>query len=345
MFSVGYTLTGEALTALQRQGTKHIAFSVTDACPVRCSHCIVSATPPGSATISMGAERARAYASQFGRLEEMGVERISFTGGEPLLAPRILKLLSEAADLAGIESTVVTGCHWCGSAETATAVVRCLPHIGTWHLSADRFHQAAVPLSNVILAARAAVDSNRSVLIRMAVMLPLSSADADFYEELRNTLPVGIEILVQPVTASGRAERLEVNTPTGRSKNMPCMSGGMMIRADGSISPCCAALVAEPKDHPFHFGSAERDGLAGVYDAWRRDTLLRLIQCVGFAPVLRWVAEDAADHPILQAIPDHACDVCTALWRRPGTAELVRIRCQPAAVRQKVDELYETVFG
>src|SRR5690348_13677215 len=104
MIAVGHVLTGAELTAFQRQATRHIAFSLTEACPLRCAHCIVSTVPTAKASsVTLSLEQARDYAEQLPALHKKGVSRVSFTGGEPLLAFEQLRLLSEAAVNAGME--------------------------------------------------------------------------------------------------------------------------------------------------------------------------------------------------------------------------------------------------
>jgi len=346
MLSIGYELTGEELTALQRLGTGHIAFSLTLACPMRCAHCMVSTVPADEAKrVSLSAGQARKFATEFPKLRGKGVERISMTGGEPLLVPRQLRFLAESAVEAGLECTIVTGCHWAGSIESARQTLTSQPHIRTWHLSADRFHQALLPIEHVVRAAAAAVESERDVLVRMAVTVPPTDEDIRLYERLTEMLPPGVPIAAQRIGKHGRGENLESAIKPSRGTNLPCMTTGMVIQHDGEVSPCCSSLIARRKGHPFKYQSVSETGVCAAYESWLTDPLLRLIRSVGFEPVLAWVREEMADHPVLRSVPCQPCEICTELWRVPGTAAMLRRRTDSPAVRRKVDQLYEAVFS
>jgi organic radical activating enzyme len=346
MLPVGHFLSGTELLRFQRQASRHVAFSLTEACPLRCAHCIVATVLPRERyRVTLSLEQAQSYAEQLPALREFGVERVSFTGGEPLLAPEQLSLLSEAAAGTGMRCTVVTACHWAKTRESARRTILKLPHIQNWHLSTDRFHEEFLPVEFVARAAEAAVGEGRTVIVRMAVNSSPTEEDRRVFESLKGSLPGGVEVAIQSVSKVGRAEDLDIEVPAGNRSGIPCLSTGMVVRHDGTVSPCCSSLIDQRAGHPFQYERAETAGLAETYEAWQADPLLRLIRSVGFGPLLNWVREDDPDHPVLTSVPDHPCDICTGLWKRPGTAESLRSRCDTEGVRRKVAELYETVFG
>ena len=59
---VGVYMDGQALTDLQRLSSRHIAFSVTEACPLQCKHCIVSTISPSGSSRTLSMAQAEAYA-------------------------------------------------------------------------------------------------------------------------------------------------------------------------------------------------------------------------------------------------------------------------------------------
>jgi hypothetical protein len=205
------------------------------------------------------------------------------------------------------------------------------------------FHEEFLPTTQVLTAARAALATDRQVVIRMAVGHPPSAADHALYQRLLDEIPDGVEMSVQPVVKAGRASDLDVVVNPSRGRNVPCPSTGPLIRDDGSVSPCCSALIDQPNVGPFELPSAG-DGLVATYEAWLADRALRLIRSVGFAPILAWVAQDMPEHPVLRAVPDHPCEICTAMWAEPGTTAVVRRRLAEEPVARKVDQLYETLF-
>ena len=89
----------------------------------------------------------------------------------------------------------------------------------------------------------------------------------------------------------------------------------MVVRDDGTVSPCCGPLTDQRDGHPFRWTPASQVGLVNAYVAWRADPLLQLVRSVGFGPLLPWVAEEDPDHPVLRGGPAHPCDTCVALWR------------------------------
>jgi organic radical activating enzyme len=289
-------------------------------------------------------EQARKYAEQLPSLKENGVERVSFTGGEPFLAIEQLELLSKAAVDAGIECTIVTACHWAKTNEGTKETILRLKHIRNWHLSTDLFHEVFLPVEYVLRAANVALALGRRVIIRIAVTMPLVSEDLRFFERLEKIVSEEIEIAIQPVSRVGRAENLDIHVSTGRRRGVPCMSTGFVVRYDGTVSPCCSSLVDKREGHPFQYERVTEVGLVKTYEAWQADPVLQLIRAVGFEPVLNWVKEDFPDHPVLKSVPDHPCDICIGLWRKPGTAEMLRHRCNSDFVRNKVVDLYQTVF-
>jgi hypothetical protein len=71
---------------------------------------------------------------------------------------------------------------------------------------------------------------------------------------------------------------------------------------------------------------------------------LQLIQAVGFAPLLGWIKEKLPNHPVLEAVPEHPCECCLALWRVPEAVKLVKSKIENPAIKTKINTLYNTVF-
>jgi pyruvate-formate lyase-activating enzyme len=343
----GHELTGRQLLHFQQQASRHLAFSLTRACPLRCEHCLIATVSPrDQARVTLSIEQARRFADEMSALADAGVERVSFTGGEPLLAPRQLDVLSRAASNAGIGCTVVTACHWSHDEAAAERTV-CgrFPQIDTWHLSTDVFHEQFIPSARVLNAARVAVEHGRNVVIRVAVNAPITSEDLALLDRLNADLPEGATIAVQTVVGVGRAESLDVEVAPWRDRSVPCITTGPTIRDDGTVSPCCGSLSDQRAGHPFEYPNAFDRGLAATKAVWDRDLLLMLIRSVGFAPVLDWVARVDPEHPALANTPDHPCDICVALWREPSTVNAVRHWVAQPRVRAQIEALHDRVFN
>jgi len=68
-----------------------ISWQITNSCNLRCSHCINSSGSP--LPDELDTDEAMKFVSE---LAQIGVFRISFTGGEPLMRPDFLKIASYA---------------------------------------------------------------------------------------------------------------------------------------------------------------------------------------------------------------------------------------------------------
>jgi organic radical activating enzyme len=341
----GIRMTAEELTRQQQLAASHVTFSLTEACPLRCRHCIVNTVPAADHSRTMPLERAQSYAAQLPHLRARGVWLLSFTGGEPFVASRQLRLLSDAAAAAGMHSTVVTACHWAATESSASATVANFPGIMHWQLSADVFHEEFVSWQNVVRAALAVTLDGRDAMVRMAASIPLSEQHLDLHRRIRQSLPENVPIVVQPITLNGRGASIQTEIPRASVPGWPCVPNGMVIRFDGTISPCCAGLVDQREGHPFQYANADQQGLAGAHQAWCTDPLLQLIRTAGFAPVLAWVREMAPEHEVLRATPEHPCECCVRLWKNPSLGSKLRERAALPENREKIAQLTEAVFG
>ncbi|MGI6648800.1 MAG: radical SAM protein [Bacillota bacterium] len=341
---IGIEISTEALKVLQVLSLTHISICVTDLCPLQCAHCLVSAGDHSRSRSSLSREVALAIAAKMQELRERGVRRISLTGGEPTLVAETLQMLSEAAFKNGLETTVVTSAFFAESNEESYRLIKSFPYISAWHISSDVYHQAQVPRSCIVNAAEAAVRLGKKATVRMTVAKPIATTDTDLYNWLQNNLPEEAEIVVQPVIKTGRAEDLNPEIIKATVPGWPCITSGMAVRTDGSVSPCCAGLIADKNGHPFRYENVITAGITKVYDDWCQDPLLQLIQAVGFAPLLGWIKEKLPNHPVLEAVPEHPCECCLALWRVPEAVKLVKSKIENPAIKTKINTLYNTVF-
>ena len=341
---IGLSLSGEALLAWQAGAAQHLAFSVTRACPLRCEHCIVSTVAPGAAghatvTGSLAAD----WAAQMPAVARAGVTRVTFTGGEPLLAPAVLDVLSDAAAEAGIQVTVVTAAHWARSAASTAKVLTRFAHIRNWHLSTDVFHARFIPTAQVLRAARAARERGHNVVIRTAVDKPPTAAQSALCAEIAAGLPAGVGIDVEPVLHEGRAASRPHAPYAPWRRSVPCISTGPVVHDDGAVSPCCGGLADTPEQWPWPLPDARTTPLAQIQRAWREQPAMQLIRAVGFAPMLAWA--QAAGAPVADPPPDHPCAICTELWRHPQTVAALRDRLADPVVTNKIGGVYDALFS
>lgn len=291
-------------------------------------------------------EEARRFAEALPQLAAQGVSRISFTGGEPLLAPKQMQVLSAAAGAAGQEATVVTACHWATTETAAERVVARFPDIQSWHLSSDVHHSAFLDPMHVVHAARAVSAVGKTVILRMAVSRVPSVDEIELMRRMKAHLPSSVHVAIQPIASVGRARDLDLDVPIaldGQPPATPCVSTGPLIRHDGCLLPCCSALADAPETSPFANVNAIEHGLVTAYRAWCDDPLMQLVRATGFRVPAAW-AEDALGTPPVTPAPENPCDYCAALWANTSAHKTALEQVARPAVRAKIRLLAQAVF-
>lgn len=335
-------MTLEELARIQKSIASNITFSLTLACPLRCSHCIVDAAPELGRT-TMPIEVARYYSSQMDDLAKYGIRNISFTGGEPFLAGKQMTVLASAAQSAGIACGVVTSAHWARDLETARQVVHEYSEIQSWDISVDAFHEDFVPLEIVKNAYEAAIESERNVTIRFSYQEPLSLRDLKVLEFI--SIFEEARFSCQRVRPVGRGELVQIGMPQKYNPWIkPCLTQGMVVRYDGSIAPCCLNLV-EDRDHPFQLGQATARPLKEIHEEYMVMPLLQLIRALGFSEPMRWLREAGLDKLLPNPLPDEACEICALMMRRPEIASFLTDMVETPEMRIRIAILSAQIFG
>lgn len=305
----------DEIVAVQASASNHLTFSLTLACPLKCGHCIVEAGPDKGHT-TMPLEVAERYAGQLSELYDKGIRCVSFTGGEPLLALRQLKVLSEAAAAAGMRCGVVTAAHWARTPEAAAKTVRHFSDIAQWDISIDSYHEPYVPFDNVRRAYEAVREHGGHAAIRFTYHDPLRPDDERILKFI-NTFADEADVCSQRVHAVGRAEDLDLEESQKYNPwTKPCITQGMVVRYDGSVAPCCINLV-EARKHPFQFGDASERPLAETFGDYMKHPLLQMLRVVGFSDVMSWIKEEGLDDEVARPLPDDVCDLCPKLFKSP----------------------------
>jgi MoaA/NifB/PqqE/SkfB family radical SAM enzyme len=147
--------------------TFRIGLLTTERCNIACSHCWFSSGPDKTAQMELG--EARGYIDQAGEIPS--VRWISFTGGEPLLLPEMLRRLIGYASEKGLKTECVTNCFWASTEEEALMHLGRLKDAGldVINISADDFHQRHIPFDRVRNCYRAAERLGLKVVIMSAV--------------------------------------------------------------------------------------------------------------------------------------------------------------------------------
>ncbi|MGJ4948216.1 radical SAM protein [Bradyrhizobium sp. HKCCYLS20291] len=335
-------LTLSELTACQHLARTHITFSLTLACPLSCAHCIVDAGPEKTAT-TMPLAMAERYAAQMPELAEYGIKGICFTGGEPFVARRQLQVIARAAADAGLDVSVVTAAHWAATPERAAALVAQFPMISCWDVSFDAHHLPWVDIAHIRHASQVVRDAGHKFTLRFTYSDPMTAEDMQILADLQ---AIGMDdVVMQAMRPVGRGADLHEGTEHGWSPWIkPCLTQGMVVRYDGSVSPCCLNLV-ESRRHPFDFGDPRVEDLVNVHGRFATDPLLQLIRALGFGPLQEWIRSEGLEHLLPSPAPEEACELCTAIMHQPALASFVRERAGQGDTPLKIAIIAAKVLG
>jgi organic radical activating enzyme len=337
------SITDADLVTIQNTAGVHLTFSMTLACPLRCAHCIVEAGPEKKHT-TMPYEMAARYASQMEDLFDYGIRMISFTGGEPLLARRQLRVMSDAAAKAGMVCGVVTASHWAHSDEAARSVVQGYPGIHTWDLSLDAWHKEYLAYEYVRTAYRAAKADGRKAVIRFTYNEPMNPADREAYDFIHGFAEPA-DVYSQRLRPVGRGDFVQIEQSRDNTTlAKPCVTKGIVVRYDGSMAPCCINLVEE-RSHPFQFGDPRTRTLREIHEDYMTNPLLQMIRVIGFGEVLRWVREAGLDKELPATLPEDVCDLCPGMVTRPAVAKYLSDRASTPENRLRIGILANRILG
>jgi pyruvate-formate lyase-activating enzyme len=336
--------TAAELLRFQRLAWSNLVFSLTRRCPLKCAHCVTSSAPDAALSVADPVTADR-WADELPELAALGLRTVTFTGGEPTLALRQVERLARAARAAGLRTALVTSGSWGASdAQTKRLMEALGPFIQSWDFGYDSFHAQHLPMENIVRAVTAAAGQRAEVAIRICEDDP--DVTHALVEALRQRVPAGVTLIVQPVHAVGRGTDLPRPKAEGPNLRMPCLATGPFVREDGSVGPCCAALGYGARGRqPFEYGAADGIGLLEAWRRWRADPLLRLIRLAGFTLPLRWLAEDGLlDATALET--GHICETCERLWDSDGrVGAALRRRASEPALGVLLDRLEVELYG
>lgn len=336
------TIKNSELVQEQAGARTHLTFLLTLACPLKCAHCIVDAGPEKGYT-TMPLEVAQWYGSQMPELYDRGIRLLSLTGGEPFLARPQLKVMSEAGAAAGMECGVVTAAHWASSPQQAKSVVDAFPGLHTWDISIDSYHLEFLPYEPVRTAYLAVKDAGRRAIIRFTFNEPLTEQDKQTMNVL-DSFADPADILSSRLRSTGRAAGLPVlEAQDSTTFVKPCLTKGLVIRYDGSMSPCCINLVEERR-HPFHLGDPRKRRLSEIHAEYMTHPLLQIIRVLGFGELVEWLKKAGLESALPPQMPEDVCDLCPYIMTNSLAADLVNQLCSRPEMRLKIAVLADRIL-
>ncbi len=319
----GYTeRLNETILRVNRNFGCHLSISLTDRCPLKCTHCIVSSLPSNDFTLDLSIASAKKIASELGDLSK-DIRQISFTGGEPFLVIPQMKLIIDAANQFSIKTGAVTSAYWANSEHSATKTLLKVVGIDSLTLSYDTYHSEFVTLDNI----RNAITASNSMGIKTSIRYCIvPNPDQKVVEELELLrAEFGRIVHTQEVINFGRAEK-EIDLLQERSNTvpvLPCLSSGPHIGRDGNVVPCCSALDPHiSSSHPLALGNQNMQSLKDIFDNAKRNYLLSHIRLWGF----EYLVQLLRDHGVFTEtnfVSEGQCSLCAQIMHNPKCLEVI----------------------
>ena len=233
----------ENLIAKRHVVAAGVYLTITQKCPLSCSHCSTQSTmtSPGDIDESLIYQ----FVSSFS--EGAAPEFLLLTGGEPLLRPDLVKALSKEALRNQVATQVISGMYF--ASMRSDRIYDALKDVSHVTASIDEYHEREIPRAAVFRA----LDRIRAMGIDVSIQvctpdfdgLYLKSIIADVRAHFNDTVPM----LVVGLNAVGRGGELTpiANAiPRLRRLMSPCaMATWPVIASNGAIFGCCSQSVVD----------------------------------------------------------------------------------------------------
>lgn len=328
------------LIKVQSRARTTISFSLTLNCPNNCQHCLVNAGANNEEK-SISMRTALNYSSQMLELYENGINYIGFTGGEPIMVKKPLKVMSDSAANVGLNCGIVTSCYWAINELKAKKIIDYLNNINIWDISVDSYHQKFVSLNNIKIAYELLKKSDKDINIRFTKHNPSNEEDNRILSFI-NSFADEEDITFQTLRNQGRGQKIKIqDIENNIFLNRPCLTAGLVVRHDGSISPCCVSF-AEERNHPFQFGNAHNKPLTEIYKDFMTNPVIQMIRTVGFKNLYNWINEK--NFKIKTSYND-ICYFCYDIFTNPNISEYILNRANESENKLKIAILCKKFFN
>ena len=312
--------TEDGFIKAQAKSSKRLGISVTQACPLKCAHCSVNATPDKNQT-TLNAFAGQKIASQIEKLAENHIKSIDFTGGEPVLAADFVTMVSAVAKSSKITTGMVSSAYWAKNKKMAFRTLNKFKNIDTWDISTDIYHLPFVSIENVELAFNMLADIGKKPLIRIAHHEPLQYEEAVLIDKVHKFANENISF--QPIGPVGRADSLFhfMKTDETEYDRSGCPSTGPLILPNGDVVSCCGPLSHMELDNPFKLGNVFIEPLTNIVEKWRVNPLLQTMRLWGSAPLITWLKEAGFKDKWYHS--HKVCHQCVELMKNPELLKYV----------------------
>lgn len=198
----------------------YLRLSVTDRCNLRCTYCM----PAEGLPIFKGDELlTRSEIMTLARVAiQLGIRKIRVTGGEPLVRPDILDLLSELGSLPKLERLVLTtnGLNLGSMASDLKSAGVSGANISIDSLDPDRYREITRggDLNRCLQGIDAAIEAGLRTKINFVVMAGVNDHEAPAFVEFVRTRPVAVRF-IEYMPTRGREKGPSLTLPTAELLN------------------------------------------------------------------------------------------------------------------------------
>lgn len=293
--------------------TRMVSIMTTLRCPARCRHCVLSCGP--DRTESLDWEAALAI---IGPAAQRGmIDRVLFTGGEPLLFGRELRQFARAMAAEGVGIGIITCCYWAHTPETAYETLNRIPNLKHIVLSTDRFHQEFIPVERVRNALSAAYRVGIPDVSIATLAVEESAEVWRVRQQLSDILQPATLLAGQPIVPAGRARSLVEGScsPMSGPSRHPCEVTEPLLLYDLTCVACCGPLC-QARELPLTVGQADVESLGDLFHLFDTRPLLRGLRTIGPTRIAEAVVAAGGPDALARRrfVASSPCHVCMALF-------------------------------
>ncbi len=318
---------------------RNIGLMMTYKCQVACPHCIIKAGPHRKEEMVL--DDILNWVQQAAHYRNGYIKVLSLTGGEPFYDIDNLKKSASLGENLGLTVSVVTNAFWASSLKEANRVLRELAAIKMIAISADVYHQAAIPFERVKNAILAAKECN----IPYNVHVCTENKDD---EEYKQTLAKLLELteldtintaITFPVGRSLKRIGISGYQTSQEPPIAACAVGGSpIIFPDGRVIACIGPVIdLLSSSHPLVLGNLRENTLQEILEKAELNPILHAIRVWGPRKLISIIKEAGLSQYLPEKyIKGSVCNACYHLMSSSKIVEFLAQLAKDSEFKQKV---------
>lgn len=200
--------------------------------------------------------------------KQIGINTISFTGGEALLYWENINNVLRTVDLEGVKITFSTNAYWAVNSNKSDKFCEQLKEQGVSQLevSCDEYHAKYIPFNNVINLIQSAKKFCIDIKIIMSVSNKLSYLGL-YYKLLKYV--TSKTIILQNVAQFGNAKDNNIDSflENNKFQNVKCEQVmNPCITYTGDVYACCGPCVSLGTDNVLYISNLSNNDLASIIE-------------------------------------------------------------------------------